>query len=200
MMQKILGAMATLAIATGLPAPIRADEPPRGETTGWTGITNPRDVIVARRALMMEMQRLMRPLEASSVGQGSALEEQQSAAITIAQVMLAVPHLFPPTTNLYDAAATTPVTLALPAIWEQFSAFSALSATASAAATKLASLNDADELRAGALAVRAACDACHAPFLRPYVPETVRSEDLEFDFDALFEDNDAPAEKSANPE
>ena len=38
-------------------------------------------------------------------------------------MLLAVPLLFPPTTNLYDPKAETPTTIALPAIWQSFPAF-----------------------------------------------------------------------------
>jgi hypothetical protein len=41
-------------------------------------------------------------------------------------------------------------------------------------------------LKAGALALRATCDACHAGFLRPYVPAKVEQSDLNFDFDSAL--------------
>ena len=74
----------------------------------------------------------------------------------------------------------------MPAIWQQFAAFYALAAHASATATKLAALTDAQSLRAAGTELRAACDACHAPYLRPYVASSVSESDLEFDFDSVL--------------
>jgi cytochrome c556 len=194
-MRRTLVACLTLAVAAGFASFGRAEDPAPADGPGWTGLTNPEDVILARQALMTEMERLMQPIDSLTAGEPADPDELRSAATTIAQVLLALPHLFPPTTNRYDPAAATPVTIAMPAIWQDFPTFRALADAASAAATTLASATDADALAAGSQRLRAACDACHAPFLRPYVPSTVTDEDREFDFDALFE-TDAGAEST----
>ena len=49
---------------------------------------------------------------------------------------------------------------------------------------------DPDGIKAGALALRGSCDACHALFLRPYTAAKVNDQDANFDFDKLFEDVD----------
>ena len=183
-MQRSRSGFAVLALAALLPSVVGADEPPADAAK----------VIAERQALMAELESLMRPIDSFTVGEALDQKELRAAAATISQELLALPKLFPPDTNLYDPAVATPATLALPAIWQNFSAFTALAESASAAATKVSNAHDADELRAAALALRAACDACHAPFLRPYQPSTVSSEDLEFDFDAVFEGDEAPAE------
>lgn len=191
-------AVSILAAAACL-GPARADDP--AATPGWTGVTNPEAVILARNALMTEMERLMRPIDSFTVGEPADPADLSSTAITISNMLLSVPHLFPPTTNLYDPDAETPVTIALPAIWNDFPAFAALSAAASATAAAMGSMTEADDLRAGALNLRASCDACHAAFLRPYVAPTVSEEDLQFDFDAFFEDveDEATQGESAPP-
>ena len=192
-MQWLPRAFVLLTVAVSAATAIDADEPP-------PGITNPQDVIVARRALMTEMARLMLPIDAFSAGGAPAVAEQQSAALAIARMLVDMPQLFPPATDLYDANSATPVTLALPAVWQDFGTFSALAANAVDTARKLASANDPAELRTGALALRAACDACHAPFLRRYEADAVRSEDLEFDFDSVFEGDDAADATPAKPQ
>jgi len=101
-----------------------------------------------------------------------------------------VPHLFPPTTNLYDPKAETPVTIALPAIWQSFPAFYAFATAASESAASMASKTKTDDLKAAALSLRGTCDACHTPYLRAYVPETASPADEQFDFDSVFDSKD----------
>lgn len=198
-MQPTLLAFAMLALAAWVPTAISADEPP-DETAGATAAVDPKAVIAARQALMAELQRLMAPIDALVAGQDGNRAAQKSAANTIAQMLMGVPRLFPPTTNPYDPSATTPVTVALPSVWQDLAEFSALNASASAAAATFATLDDDAELSAAALSLREACDACHASFMRPYEPESVRTEDLEFDFDALFKNDEAAPGEAPNPE
>lgn len=188
-MQRNLGAFAVLALSGLLSSVVGADEPPAGVA----------EIIAERQALMTELEDLMRPLDSFTVGEAHDQAELKAAAASIADKLRTLPKLFPPASNLYDPAAATPVTLALPAIWQSLPAFTALAESAAAAATKVSAANGADELRAAALELRAACNACHAPFLRPYQPSTVTKEDLEFDFDAIFED-DGAATEPAEPE
>src|SRR5690606_27446716 len=111
---------------------------PNPPEPGWTGLTSPKAVIAARQALMTELERLMRPVDthaATGTGDPAALRE---AAQSIAAMLQAVPHLFPPTTNLFDPAAESPPTLALPAVWENFAAFEQLAVVATDAAGALA--------------------------------------------------------------
>lgn len=165
-----------------------ADEPPPAGP-GWTGVTRPQDVIAARQALMFEMERLMQPIDSFTVGEPAEPSALTSAATSVAEMLQAVPHLFPPTTNLYDPDAEAPPTIALPAIWQDFDAFYALAGAASAAAKNLASTTGTEPLKAAGRNLRSTCDACHTLFLRTYVPDTVNEEDRDFDFDAIFEDN-----------
>lgn len=160
------------------------------QAPGWTGNTDPERVIEARQGLMTEMERLIQPIDLFTVGEAAHADDLRSSAVTIAQMLNAFPHLFPPTTNIYDAESDTPGTLALPAIWDDFATFYSLSMSAASTADRLSLANGDEALMSAATALRGACDACHALFLLPYTPSTVTSEDLEFDFDALFEETE----------
>jgi cytochrome c556 len=153
---------------------------------GWTGRSEPGEVIEARRLLMIRIEPLMRPIDAFTAGDPGDLATLRANADTIEAVLLAFPHLFPPTTNRYDPASRESQTIALPAIWEAFPTFLTLSETAAAAAASVATADDAEQLKTAGRSLRAACDGCHAQFARPYQPPTVTKEDLEFDFDSVF--------------
>ncbi len=184
-MKDIHTAALSLAAALSAATAFAADPAPKN-APGWTGITEPAKVIEAREALMVEIERIMRPLDSYTIGEPADPEDLRSIAQTVSQMLLALPHLFPPTTNLYDAKAETPKTLALPPIWQNFAAFQKMAETAQAQAEKVTKMKTPDELKAGALALRATCDACHVVYLRPYVPSTVKQDDVNFDFDSVL--------------
>jgi cytochrome c556 len=173
-------AITAVPLAGGLAADPAAGDP------GWTGVTNPSDVVAARQGLMSELERLMQPLDSFTAGQSVAVEVLQSNATTLSSLLAVLPHLFPPTTNLYDAAAEQPATIALPAIWQSFPAFYAFAEAAAQSAADMAEKRTPEELAQAATRVRASCDACHAPYLRAYIPEAVNDSDKEFDFDSVF--------------
>lgn len=172
-------------LALALAASASAQEMAPTSGPGWTGLTRPSEVITARQTLMTEIGRLMRPVDTHASGEPVDPAAIRAAAGAVAALLSAVPHLFPPTTNTYSDDPETP-TLALPAIWEDFESFERLAAASSAAAEALAAAPDGDALRTASLGLRATCDACHTPFLRPYVAEGVSSEDLDFDFDSVL--------------
>jgi cytochrome c556 len=178
-------ARVVLVVASGL-ACLAFGAEPVVDGPGWTGLTNPEDVISARQALMVQIEHVMRPIESFAGGDSGSPAELRAIAGTMAPMLLAAPHLFPPTTNLYDAAAETPTTLALPAIWQDFPTFYTLASASAAAAASMASVTAIEPLRAAGRNLRATCDACHARYVRPYVPATVNSDDLEFDFDSVL--------------
>jgi cytochrome c556 len=164
-----------------------AEEPADGPA--WTGRAYPQDVIAARQELMTQIEQLMRPIDTFASGESGDAAPLRAAASSVAAMLAAVPHLFPPTTNLYDPAAEMPVTLALPAVWTDFRTFYELAAASHGAATRLAAATEPAGLRGAAQGLRASCDACHALYLRPYVPSGVSSEDLEFDFESVLPRN-----------
>jgi cytochrome c556 len=157
-----------------------------GGGAGWTGLSEPEEIIEARRVLMIQMEPLMRPIDAFAAGESGDLSALRSTAATLESMLLAFPHLFPPTTNRYDPTTRESPTFALPAIWENFAAFRTVSETAVMAAATMAAAEDEESLRKAGRSLRASCDGCHAVFAKPYTPPKVTQDDLEFDFDSVF--------------
>jgi len=183
-----IGAALTAGVARGQEAAAGSDvdrAPAAVDGAGWTGTTHAEDIVAARRAVMLEIERLMRPLDAHAAGEPGDPDRLREAAGTISTFLLTVPHLFPPTTDLHDPSAEIPASLARSEIWKDFAAFHDLAEAASDAAADTLTAS-ADELPMAAARLRAACDACHARFMRTYTPPAVTEEDLEFDFDSLF--------------
>ena len=175
-----IGAVALAGVAL-------AAEAGPGDGLGWTGVTNPKDMIAARGELMEEIEHLMQPIDTFQVVDTDNLNGLRLAANTVHVMLLALPHLFPPTTDLYDPKAETPATLALPAIWKDFDTFYRLAGAASKAAETMADTPAGkQQLRAEGIALRASCDACHALFLRPYHESKVSDADINFDFDSVL--------------
>jgi len=186
-MKRVFIARALLATAVALAGvALAADAAAPGKGPGWTGITNPKDVITARQELMEEIEHLMQPIDTFQVKDDADPEKLRASAGTISAMLLAVPHLFPPTTNLYDPKPEMPETLALPAIWKDFGTFYKLAAAASSAAQTMAEATGKEPLRAAGRRLRASCDACHALYLRQYEPPKLRDSDFEFDFDSAL--------------
>ena len=153
---------------------------------GWTGATEPEEVIEARRVLMIELERQMTVVDRFTLGEPADLAALKSAATTMEALLLASLHLFPPTTNLLDPNVLESPTIALPAIWQDFDSFLSIGEAAEAAAATMAAADGADALRAAGRNLRATCEACHAQFTRPYTPPQVTEEDLNFDFEAVL--------------
>ena len=107
-------------------------------------------------------------------------------ATSLEALLLALPHLFPPTTNQFDPSALDPPTTALPTIWQRFPAFLTFAESAERAAAALREANDTEALSAASARLRGACDACHASFMKPYTPPQTRPEDFEFDFESVL--------------
>ena len=156
---------------------------------GWTGLTEPGEVIEARRGLMDELEVLIKPLDSYTIGESADPVELQSTARTMSRMLLAVPHLFPPTTDIHDPAAHDAATNALPAVWQSFDTFLALADASETAARTMAETTGAEPLRVAARNLRASCDACHALSMKPYVAPQVSEEDLDFDFDSVLPKN-----------
>jgi cytochrome c556 len=165
---------------------LAAEAAPPAGGPGWTGMTHPKDVIAARQALMQEIEHVMQPIDTAEVEDPADLAALASAARVISTLLLTAPHLFPPTTNLYDPKAPIPETLALPAIWNDFSTFYTLAAASAAAAKTMSETTGKEALRARGRSLRATCDSCHALYLRPYQPSTAGDADTGFDFDSAL--------------
>ncbi len=185
-MRRTFIARTMLTIAAAFAGVTLAADAVPGQGPGWTGITNPKEVITARQELMEHIELLMEPIDTIQVEDVKNPDNLRATAETISSMLLAVPHLFPPTTNLYDPKVEEPATLALPTIWKDFGTFYKLAAAASTAAESMAETQGKEPLRAASRKLRASCDACHALYLRPYVPPKVEESDREFDFESAL--------------
>jgi cytochrome c556 len=168
---------------TGATAPVTAPLP---SVPGFTAAAHAKDIITARQDLMTQIEQLMIPIDGLQVGDKAEAKTLREHADVIAAMLTATPHLFPPNTNLYDPAAEQPATLAMPAIWQSFDGFYSLATAAAAAARDFGMAEGKDAQRKAGLALRAACDACHAGYLRPYKPSAVQESDKNFDAGALL--------------
>jgi cytochrome c556 len=167
-----------------------------GPDAGWTGQARPMEVIHARDALMKNMELLMVPIDTIQVEPVKNADQLRVNAQAISAMLGTVPHLFPPTTNLYRPEGPEFPTLALPAIWKNFDTFYGMAMAASRTAAEMGEATTNDALRAASSKLRASCDACHMLFLRKYVPQKPQASDSGFDFDsALGTDKDKPRDK-----
>jgi cytochrome c556 len=155
---------------------------------GWTGLTDPESVIRARAELMEHMEELMEPIDTLSIGTGPVedVPRLHQSAEMIGAMLGAVPHLFPPTTNLYDPSKYVPETLALPRIWSDFDTFRRLADAAAAAAERFAVTEGDGPLRDASRSLRGSCDGCHELFLRKYQSPVVLESDHNFDFESAL--------------
>ena len=135
---------------------------------------------------MEHIEELMEPIDTIQVSENVDVDRLHAAAEPIAAMLLAVPHLFPPTTNRYDPKVLMPVTLALPSIWKDFGTFYTLAAAAARAAEVMATAQGKEPLRTASRQLRASCDACHVLYLRKYNPPKVQDSDYQFDFDSAL--------------
>ncbi len=168
---------------------------------GLTGKTHPEAVIEARQEIMAHMEALLKPIDTMQTGAvGDPVRIQENAAV-IGTMLHAVPHLFAPTTNRYQAGNPLTPTTALPAIWEKFDLFYTLSERSITAAESLAQEQGGPgALKDGGARLRATCDNCHSLFVRKYTPPVFLPSDAEFDFDsALATDQAAASDPTAAP-
>ena len=181
---------ATLGLATAAcdPAPDVAQTPaPPAPTANDAGPEfDPHETIEARRLLMLEAQRQIEPIDAFTIGTPADPAALRAAAVTIESLLPALPHLFAPDTNLFDPNTREQTTIALPAVWENFAGFQAMNVAAEEAAAAVAAAHDDEALKDAARRLRAACDACHQAFTKPYVPPQTTDQDRNFDFDEFL--------------
>lgn len=181
---------ATLGLATAAcdPAPDVAQTPaaPVPTANDATPKFDPHETIEARRLLMLEAQRQIEPIDLFTIGTPADPAALRAAAVTIESLMPALPHLFAPDTNLFDPNTREQATIALPAVWENFAGFQAMTVATEEAAAAVAAAPDDEALKDAARRLRAACDACHQAFTKPYVPPQVTDQDRNFDFDEFL--------------
>jgi cytochrome c556 len=126
----------------------------------------PKDTIFTRKIVMGEIDMNMDEIETMLAPEGKlALSDAEEHAEVISTLLMAFPHLFPPSTNQWkQGAERDPATdtFANPAIWSNFSDFYKRASEASKIAWNASRAKKPDEFRTQIKELRLRCNACHA--------------------------------------
>jgi cytochrome c556 len=152
-----LGALAVLCAVTFMAA--RAEQ----GVSGLTGIDHAPEVVQARQLLMSQIDDEMQPVDLVAGGKDLSLDELKSNANRISIMLGAFPHLFPPQTKPGPDEFST---AAAPAIWQEFEAFYGQTDAAAKLAYDASQATAIDQFRDNAKKLRAACDGCHAKYMK----------------------------------
>ena len=128
-----------------------------------------KDAIVARKT-MDTLSDKMDVIEAAiAVGTELNLDEGHANADVISVLLMAFPHLFPPSTNEWkpnvDRNPATD-TYASPDVWTKFGDFYQQATAASKAAFHASRADDEATFKAAIARLHAGCNACHAAYLK----------------------------------
>lgn len=132
------------------------------------GVTPPKDTIFARKIMMGAIDMNMDEIEMMLAPEGKlVLADGTEHADTISIMLMAVPHLFPASTNQWkpnverDPATDT---YAAPELWTHFADFYKRAADASKTALDAARARRAEDFRARIVELRTQCNSCHAAY------------------------------------
>ncbi len=128
-----------------------------------------KDAIFARKTMMDTLSDNMDQIEAMISTNKIDLANAHDHADTISVMLMAFPHLFPPSTNQWKPNADLDPatdTYASPDVWSKFSDFYQRANTASKTAYNMSRAEKVDDLKAGTAELRTACNACHAQYLK----------------------------------
>lgn len=133
-------------------------------------VDTPKDTIFARKILMDTIDRNMDALE-EMVRSGQAIDfaDAHEHADTISVMLMAFPHLFPPSTNQWRPNVERDPgrdTYASPDLWTHFANFYQQAAAASKLAYAASRANDDADFKRMMASLRTACDSCHALYLK----------------------------------
>jgi len=130
----------------------------------------PKDAIFARKILMDAISRNMDELEGmTSSGKAINLAEGREHADAISVMLMAFPHLFPPSTNQWRPNVDRDPgrdTYASPDVWARFADFYAQAANASKVAHNASRAQQEAAFKSFVAGLRTACDSCHAVYLK----------------------------------
>lgn len=130
----------------------------------------PNDEIFARKILMGTVDQHMDEIDwLLNSGQPIDLSKTFERADTISVMLMALPYLFPPDTNQWRAdAKRDPAhdTFASPDLWKNFGDFYRQAAAASRLAFAASQAKREVDFRKTMGTLRAACDACHARYVK----------------------------------
>jgi cytochrome c556 len=130
----------------------------------------PADAIIARKTVMDTLSSKMDVLEAATAATAKIdLAGANDQADTVSVLLMAFPHLFPPATNQWkpnvDKDPGTD-TFAAPEVWTKFGDFYSQAAAAAKIAYDASRATEEASLRAAVAKLRAACDGCHATYMK----------------------------------
>jgi cytochrome c556 len=130
----------------------------------------PKDTIFARKILMDTIDHNMDALE-EMVRSGAAIDfaDAHEHADTISVMLMAFPHLFPPSTNQWRPNVDRDPgrdTYASPELWTNFADFYRQAAAASRLAYTASRTEAEADFKKTMAELRTACDFCHARFLK----------------------------------
>lgn len=127
----------------------------------------PKDVIFARKILMATIAINMYPIDQMLQTGKIDLPMGRHYTDAIAGMLLAFPHLFPPSTNTWTANAPrdpTTDTFADPTIWQSFDFFYKECKAGADYAYDASQARTEDEFKKHAAQLRLTCDTCHATY------------------------------------
>ena len=128
-----------------------------------------KDVIFARKTMMDTLSDNMDQIEGMIAANKIDLADAHEHADTVSVMLMAFPHLFPPSSNQWkpnvdlDPATDT---FASPDVWTKFADFYKRANDASKTAYDMSRAEKADDLKAKTAQLRTACNACHAAYLK----------------------------------
>jgi cytochrome c556 len=130
----------------------------------------PADAIFARKTVMDTLSSKMDDIETATAGTTKIdLAAANEQADIVSVLLMAFPHLFPAATNQWkpnvDKDPGTD-TFAAPEVWTQYADFYKRSTEASKLAFDASRATEEAEFRTAVKKLRAACDACHAVYMR----------------------------------
>src|SRR5215813_2209837 len=157
--------LATLVICAAAIVAARAEQ----RVPGLTGIDHAADVIQARQLLMSGIEEDMQAIDLAAGGKDLPLDELKANAYRINLMLAAFPHLFPPQTKP-STAPDAPSTAAAPEIWQSFDDFYGQVEAAAAVAFEASQVTEIAPFRERAVKLRAACDGCHAKYMKVEAP------------------------------
>ena len=130
----------------------------------------PEDTIFARKILMGAIDMKMEEIETMLAPNGKFdAAEAQEHADTISIMLMSFPHLFPADTNQWMPNVERDPgrdTYAAPELWTNYADFYARAAKASKVAYNASRAQQGSAFKTFAIELRAACDSCHAAYLK----------------------------------
>ena len=130
----------------------------------------PKDTIFARKILMGAIDMNMDEIETMLAPEGKLdLKDAREHADNISIMLMSFPHLFAPRTNQWKAGAERDPatdTFASPDVWAKFADFYQRASAASKLAFDASRAKRADDFRPLIAQLRAACNGCHAAYMK----------------------------------